>query len=217
MTLEWPVSFGHGARLRVDVSQLRSELEPLVTPHGLDLVAIEWLQGNGRGILRLYIDLPGGDPRVLPSAERPGVAADQCVAVSRDVSAHLDTVDAIELAYDLEVSSPGFERPLQKREDFDRFQGLTVRLKLRQALDGKLAFEAPLAGTAATAPGAKHGPWAVRVTAKEGVVEVPVGLIARAKLAEIKAPPKVRPGKARASDTKKNPKSPKAPVGAEGT
>lgn len=164
--------------------------------HGVELVAIEWLQGNGRGILRLYIDAPGGDPRVKPDLSRPqGATADVCVAVSHEVSAYLDKdEDRIAIAYDLEVSSPGFERPVQQRGDFERFAGLVIGVKTRAAHAGKMSFLGTLEGTDDTAE-----PFAVKVRVKTGageeVVSIPYALISRARLAEIKAPTPKKPGK----------------------
>ena len=112
--------------MKVDTQQLKAEIEPLAAVHGVELVALEWLQGPGRGVLRLYIDRPGTDPRV-DAEQGSGATADVCARLSRDVSAALDKFDEeIPTAYDLEVSSPGFERPVQKREDFERLLIQTV-------------------------------------------------------------------------------------------
>ncbi len=56
--------------VKVDTQRLKTEIEPLAVAHGVELVALEWLQGPGRGVLRLYIDRPGGDPRT--AAEERG-------------------------------------------------------------------------------------------------------------------------------------------------
>ncbi|MBI5512495.1 MAG: ribosome maturation factor RimP [Deltaproteobacteria bacterium] len=185
--------------MRVDPYKLRSELDPLAEVHGVELVALEWLQGPGRGILRVYIDFPGGDPRKDPTAH-PTVSAEQCAQVSRDVSAALDALDLIPGAYDLEVSSPGFSRPLQKRNDFNRFAGLPAKLKLRQAVDGRLSFEGTLAGTEApleTSGGAEDASrWLVKVCVEGGkMVSVPSWVLTRAQLLEAKRPPAAKPGK----------------------
>lgn len=164
--------------------------------HGVELVAVEWLQGPGRGILRLYIDRPGGDPRVPPSEQRPGATADICAHVSRDVGAVLDTLDVIEGAYDLEVGSPGFERPVQKRADFDRFKGLKVRISLHKALAGSLngqrVFEGTLEGTR---EGSGENYRVVIALGPKGEVEIPRQEISRARLVEIKAEKPAKPGK----------------------
>lgn len=181
--------------LKVDTQQLKTEIEPIAAVHGVELVALEWLQGPGRGVLRLYIDRPGTDPRTAPDARGPGATADVCARVSRDVSAVLDKIeeDLIPMAYDLEVSSPGFERPVQKREDFERFKGLVLIIKARQAIEGRGSFEGPITGTRDL----PNGDYAVSITVENGrAVEVATRNIARARLAEIKPPKPAKPTKA---------------------
>lgn len=181
--------------LKVDTQHLKTEIEPLAAVHGVELVALEWLQGPGRGVLRLYIDRPGADPRTPPDERGPGATADVCARLSRDVSAVLDKIDEelIPMAYDLEVSSPGFERPVQKREDFERFKGLTLILKARHAIEGRGSFEGPITGT----KDLPDGDYAVCITVEnDRAVEVPTRNIARARLAEIKAPKPAKPPKA---------------------
>lgn len=172
---------------------------------GAELVALEWLQGPGRGVLRLYIDHPGGDPRVPPSAEHPGATADLCAAVSRAAADRLDELDVIELAYDLEVSTPGFERPVQKRADFDRFVGLTAKVRTRAAVDGRTSFEAVLDGTVDAGES-----FAVRLRVGEREVVVPVKHLLRARLVEIKQPKASKPGKGPKAPHPKRAAEPKA-------
>lgn len=100
---------------------LRALLEPTVERLGFDLVALEWVGGR-RGTLRLSIDKPGG------------VGADDCALVSRRVGPLLDEADPFPSAYDLEVSSPGIDRPVQRPDDFRRFQGYRIRLRAAEGL-----------------------------------------------------------------------------------
>ncbi len=188
--------------MKVDTQQLRTGIEPLAIAHGVELVALEWLQGPGRGILRLYIDAHGADPRTPPDERAPGATADVCAGLSRDVSAWLDSLgeETFPMAYDLEVSSPGFERPVQKRADFDRFVGLVCHFKLRRSIDGRTAVEGELRGTRDL----DHGDYAVTVAlSADQTLDVSARNIARARLAEIKftkpAKPKA-PRKNRAPD-----------------
>lgn len=183
----------------VDIERIRTEIEGVAVVHGVELVALEWLQGPGHGVLRAYIDRPGGDPRVVDPARM--ITADICAAVSRDVGAILDADESlVPLAYDLEVSSPGFERPVQRREDFDRFAGLEITVKLRERVESRAAFRGVLRGTA-DAPGG----YAVKVEAEGRVWELPSKRITRAKLAEIKPPRPAKPGKGAAKHTKQRP------------
>jgi ribosome maturation factor RimP len=91
--------------------QARTLLEPILARDGYELVEVEWVRGAGRWTLRVFIDKQGG------------VNIDDCQAVSRTVEPILDVEDFIEPAYDLEVSSPGLDRPLRKPQDFDRYRG----------------------------------------------------------------------------------------------
>ena len=184
--------------MRVDVEQLRGEIQPLAEVLGAELVALEWLQSPGRGVLRLYIDRPGGDPRVKPDDAHPGPTADLCAAVSHAVAELLDQDDRIEVAYDLEVSSPGFDRPVQTRKDFDRFVGLGMKVRTRGPIDGKTAFEGLLLGTVDDGDG-----YAVRVSVGGHEVVIPRRQVSRARLLEIKAPKPAKPGK--------GPKAPRPP------
>ena len=105
--------------LQRDVREL---VEPAVRDVGYDLVAVEWVGGQRRPILRLSIDKPGG------------IGADDCTKVTHRVSPLLDEADPVPTAYDLEVSSPGIERPVQRLEDFRRFAGYRLRLRLEEGL-----------------------------------------------------------------------------------
>lgn len=103
----------HSLRARV-----RQLIEPTVDRLGFELAAVEWTGGGRGGVLRLTIDHP------------QGVTADDCGQVSEMVSPLLDEDDPISGAYNLEVSSPGIKRPLQRRQDFERFVGYRAMLRL---------------------------------------------------------------------------------------
>jgi len=100
--------------------QIRTLVEPTVERLGFELVAVEWTGGRTGPILRLSIDAPGG------------VTADDCARVSSQLSPLLDAEDPIAARYTLEVSSPGIDRPVQRREDFERFRGYRVSLRLTE-------------------------------------------------------------------------------------
>lgn len=97
---------------------IRELVEPSVTRAGFDLVAVEWLSSRSGPTLRLSIDKPGG------------VNADDCGVVTERISPLLDEADPIPGRYVLEVSSPGIERPVQRLEDFLRFVGFRVKIRL---------------------------------------------------------------------------------------
>lgn len=92
------------------------------------------IHSNRNGCLRLYIDSDSG------------IGLDDCEIVSRQVSALLDVEDPISGQYELEVSSPGFERSLRTLEHFRRFVGAVVKIKLRLARKGRQNFKGLLVG-----------------------------------------------------------------------
>lgn len=84
--------------------------------------------------VRVYIDKPGG------------VSVEDCASVSRSMEESLDADDLIPTAYLLEVSSPGLERDLYSLEDFKRFAGQKVKVKLASPVNGQKVFVARIAG-----------------------------------------------------------------------
>ncbi|MHB8454235.1 MAG: ribosome maturation factor RimP [Acidiferrobacterales bacterium] len=115
-------------------AKLRAILEPVVEALGFDLVDVELAGGSGNALLRVYIDSLGG------------VTVDDCANVSRQVSAVLDVEDPISGRYTLEVSSPGLDRPLVKREDFQRFTGEVIKVRMSRPVLGRRNFTGRLVG-----------------------------------------------------------------------
>lgn len=105
------------------LEKVRNIAAPLAAAEGLELVDLEFAGAGGHPTLRLYIDKPGG------------VSLEDCTQVSRALSAALDVEDPIEGSYELEVSSPGLDRPLRTPEHFQRFAGENVRIKTYGPLD----------------------------------------------------------------------------------
>ena len=126
---------GPEIEVRQDPLQLGKMLEPGIRSMGYELVGIEY-QGGGKGggLLRVYID------------SEEGITADDCQKVSYQVSGLLDVEDPIPGHYTLEISSPGLDRPLFKADDFRRFAGHLVKLRLVQPLDGQRRFKGRLTG-----------------------------------------------------------------------
>jgi ribosome maturation factor RimP len=100
-------------------SDLREQLLSLVEGEGLELLAVEAVGGGGHATLRLVVDGPDG------------VTLDDCACVSRQASALLDVEDPWSHRYTLEVSSPGLDRRLYSADDFNRFSGRQVRVKMK--------------------------------------------------------------------------------------
>ncbi len=112
--------------------RVRAIVAPVVERLGLDLVAVELTNEQGQELIRVFIDAPGG------------VSVGDCSRVSHALSPVLDVDDPLpDIAYRLEVSSPGIDRPVQRREDFLRFQGFRARVRMdaasRKRFTGRLA------------------------------------------------------------------------------
>lgn len=118
------------------VRRVWAELEPELAGVGFELIEVEFGRHGNQGLLRLFIDRPGG------------VTVDDCAAVSHIASARLDLIDPIESEYMLEVSSPGFTRPLRRVKDFEKYTGERVKVKAVTPVDGRKNFNGVLAGIA---------------------------------------------------------------------
>ena len=105
-----------------------SIINPIVIDMGYELLGIEYVASGKHTVLRLYIDC------------EEGIKVDDCETVSRQVSSIMDVEDPISGQYNLEVSSPGIERPLFVVEHYQRFLGHDVRLRTYRLIDGKRNF-----------------------------------------------------------------------------
>jgi ribosome maturation factor RimP len=118
----------------------------------------------------------GRRPTLQIMAERRDAAAmsvDDCADISRTVSALLDVADPIPVAYALEVSSPGIDRPLIDRDDFVRYAGYEAKVEMSNLIDGRKRFRGRLLG-------ADDG--AVRIAVEDREVALPLAEVVRAKL-----------------------------------
>jgi len=127
------MGFGPVFYLWVKVMDVARLVETTLAGMGYELVDLEI---SGRGMLRVFIDIPpSGKPHGGMSG---GVGLDDCERVSNQLT-RLFAVEGV--AYDrLEVSSPGLDRPLKKEADFIRFRGEKASLKLRIPMDGRKNF-----------------------------------------------------------------------------
>jgi len=117
------------------VSDIWSIIEPVVEGMGYEVVDIEYRPHPTDGLLRIYIDGPDG------------IVLEDCSAVSLQISSVLDVEDPIPGQFNLEISSPGMDRPLRKIADFERFAGSTVKIKLTvPTLEGQRNFTGKLKG-----------------------------------------------------------------------
>jgi ribosome maturation factor RimP len=105
-------------------------VEPVCNAAGLELVLAEFRRESAGRILRLYIDRP-----------EDGVTLDDCAHISRQVTDLLDVSLEDIGPYNLEVSSPGSQRPLAKPSDYRRFNGQMARIQLQAPLNGQKNFK----------------------------------------------------------------------------
>ena len=112
--------------------KLAEMLGPAVEATGKELLGIEFISAGKHSVLRIYID------------HENGINVDDCAEVSRQVSAILDVEDPISTEYNLEVSSPGLDRPLFTLPHFEAVVGETVDVKLSMPLNGRRKFKGKL-------------------------------------------------------------------------
>jgi len=142
-------------------AKLTQLLQPLIEDLGYEFVGLEHSSNPRNPVLVIYIDRPDG------------IAVEDCERVSREVAALLDVEDPIAGHYNLEVSSPGLDRPLFTLEQFERFRGEEVRLSLFAPLNGRRKFKGRLLGTDSGK---------VRLDQDGEEVELEMGNIAKARL-----------------------------------
>ena len=135
---------------------------PSIEALGYEIVRVQ-LTGGRAPTLQIMCDRIDGE----------AMQVDDCADISRSVSALLDVEDPIGHEYSLEVSSPGIDRPLVRRKDFERFAGHVVRIETQFAIDGRRRFKGRLLGLEGDD---------VRVATDEGEAALPFDAIAKAKL-----------------------------------
>ncbi|SFD79923.1 ribosome maturation factor RimP [Lentibacillus persicus] len=151
------------------MSEIVNTAEELVTPilqeKGLELVDVEYVKEGKNWFLRVYIDKEGG------------VDIDECGLVSEKLGEKLDEKDPIKGTYFLEVSSPGVERPLKSKEDFERNIGSNVYVKLYEPINGEKEYQGLLDAFSNEMAVIKY-----RIKTHEKLVEIPFNKIAKARL-----------------------------------
>ena len=149
------------------VQNIEQLVEPLLSAFGVELVDIEYKKEGRQMVLRLYLDKPGG------------ITLDDCAEVSRELSTILDVEDCIPGEYTLEVSSPGLNRPLKKRTDYERAIGRLVKVKtFAQLPDDKGNLRKTFLGTL---QGVDDDAVVVMLTEGQRAV-IPFGQVAKANL-----------------------------------
>lgn len=138
-------------------------IAPALQEMGYALVRVR-LTGSGRRILQVMAERVDGG----------AMAVKDCAEISRALSALLDVEDPIEGAYDLEVSSPGIDRPLIRLADFERFAGFEAKIETTEPIDGRKRFGGRLGGVSEGRVRIELG--------DDGVAELPFEAIREAKL-----------------------------------
>jgi ribosome maturation factor RimP len=143
-------------------------VEPVLEGLGYRLVRVRMIGASGR-TLQIMAERPDGTMTI-----------DDCETASRAISPLLDVEDPVSGSYDLEISSPGIDRPLVRPEDFERWQGHEAKIELAVPQDGRRRFRGILEGFA-------NGRVKLSIDAPEGAgqkttVNLPFADLAEAKL-----------------------------------
>ncbi|MBI4185173.1 MAG: ribosome maturation factor RimP [Proteobacteria bacterium] len=142
--------------------RIRELISPSVEDLGYEVVRV-LVSGRTRPTVQIMVERRDGT----------AITLEDCGAVSRAVSALLDVEDPIAGAYVLEVSSPGIDRPLIRRQDYERFAGFEARIEMAMPIAGQRRFKGRLLGLAGEE---------VRLAVGEAEVRLPLGEVRRAKL-----------------------------------
>ena len=111
-----------------DPSRLIAVIEPIVEQAGAELVDLEVAGSHGRPVVRAYVDTDAG------------ITLDECARLSRLLEAELERLGTVPQRYVLEVSSPGIDRPLRRREHFERFVGQEIDVRLYVKREGRKKY-----------------------------------------------------------------------------
>jgi ribosome maturation factor RimP len=118
----------------LSVQKLNELLQPLVEDLGYEFVGLEYNSNPKHSVLRVFIDA------------EDGVGIEDCEVVSREVAALLDVKDPIRSHYNLEVSSPGLDRPLFTLAHYLEFAGQPAQITLFAPQNGRRKFSGPILG-----------------------------------------------------------------------
>ncbi len=138
-------------------------INPVVRDMGYELLGLEYVPSGKHSVLRVYIDSDNG------------VGVNDCESVSRQVSAIMDVEDPISGQYNLEVSSPGIERPLFTIDHYRRFLGNEVSLRLYRPMDGRRKFTGNIGSISETNN-------TIELVTELGPLTMDLGLIEKANL-----------------------------------
>ena len=143
------------------IGEIRDILEPVIEAQGVEILKIEYRRESVGWVLRIFLD-----------SER-GISVEDCAEISRTAGDLLDVADLIHIPYNLEVSSPGIDRPLRKTEHFQKYIGDIIEVRTISPIQNRRNFRGEL-----------------KQASSEGVViecearsySIPMSLIERARL-----------------------------------
>ena len=108
--------------------KIRQLAEPVVASEGMELIHVECIKMHTRWIIRLFLDKEGG------------ITLDDCANISNQLGDIFDIREVINGAYTLEVSSPGFDRPISRDQDFLKYRNSKVNIKTSVKIEGSKNF-----------------------------------------------------------------------------
>lgn len=147
----------------IDVATIEATIAPAMEAAGYRVVRIVFTGIGRRATLQIMAE----------RIDEQAITVDDCAQVSHTVSALLDVADPIAASYMLEISSPGLDRPLVKRQDFERYAGHEAKVETREPIDGRKRFRGRLAGLIGDE---------VALETDGTVLRLPFGSVTRAKL-----------------------------------
>ncbi len=126
----------YGAKKRVLSERIAQLIAPVVDELGYELVRVQMQGGARHATLQIMAE----------RRDRAAMVVEDCARLSRAISALLDEADPIDGEYTLEVSSPGIDRPLMKRADYERFLGHEAKVETVVPIDGRKRFQGTVLG-----------------------------------------------------------------------
>jgi len=137
-------------------------IEEYLAARGLELVELIYRREGREQVLRALVDRPEG-----------GISLGECGRLNKDLGMLLDEKNILAESYTLEVSSPGLDRPLREKKDFQRSKGKLVKFFLREMVEGKLEWDGVITEVTDDA---------VHIEAKDKLLVIPLALINKAKM-----------------------------------
>jgi ribosome maturation factor RimP len=114
------------------IGEIENILEPVVSAQGMEILQIEYRRESAGWVLRIFLD-----------SER-GISVEDCAEISRVAGDALDVADLIQVPYNLEVSSPGIDRPLRKPEHFQKVVGDIIEVRTITPVENRRNFRGEL-------------------------------------------------------------------------